>query len=254
MKKQLLFLAANAIFIAGHGQTATETKTSGIVRYEEKMKLEIKLEGESAAFADQLPKERTEQKILWFTPEMSLYRGDPEKQNKEVEEHEAAGAIVQVKMASSDDQVYYNFRTGIKTEQRDFMTRMFLIESDIEKPNWKLTGEQKTILNYHCQEAQLDDNGKKVKAWFTPEIPVPAGPQKFGNLPGLILAVDIDDGSRTLTATSVEPKPVDQSLLVKPKKGKKVTAEQYKKIVDEKMKEMGGKGGDGVHMIIRVQK
>lgn len=242
------------IIITGHGQTTPGTNTSGKVGYEEKMKIEIKLEGESAQYADMLPKERIEQKILYFSPDISVYQGDAEKQKTEPVDQEAGGALVHIQMAQSDDKVYRDLRKNMKIEQREFMTRMFLIESDAGKTDWKLTGEQKTILNFHCLEALREEDGKKIRAWFTPEIPISTGPQSYGNLPGLILSVDIDNGQRTITATSVEFTPIDKSLLVKPKEGKKVSAEQYKKIVDEKMKEMGGEGGEGQHVIIRIQR
>jgi GLPGLI family protein len=254
MKTMILIPAVLVLFLTGHGQTSTGTNDSGVVKYDDKMKLNIKLEGESAGYADMLPKERTEQKILYFTPDVSVYQGDKEKKNPDDVEQEAGGAMVHVQMASSDDKIYRDLKAHKKIEQREFMTRMFLIESDAGKADWKLTGAQKTILGFPCQEALREDDGKKFRAWFTPSIPVSSGPQNFGNLPGLILSVDIDDGQRTITASSVTFTTVDKSLLVKPKEGKKVTAEQFHKIVDEKRKEMGADDGNGAHAIIRIQK
>ena len=70
----------------------------------------------------------------------------------------------------------------------------------------------------------------------------------------MILAVDVNDGSRLITATSVDLNPPDKSAFKKPKEGKKVTREQFKKIVDEKMKEMGAEGGTGQHVVIKIQR
>jgi len=253
MKTMFLIPVLVIAWITVHGQTSSGINNSGKIRYEEKMKLEIKLEGQSAQYADMLPKERTEQKILYFSPDASLYQRDREKQKNEVVEQEAAGAMVHFQVYQSDDKVYRDLKENKKLEQREFMTRMFLIESDAGMADWKLTGEQKVILNYPCQEALREEDGKKIRAWFTPAIPVSSGPQNFGSLPGMILSVDIDNGDRTITASSVELSPVDQDLLVKPKDGKKVTEEQYRKIVDKKLKESGAEGGSGQHTVIKIQ-
>lgn len=56
--------------------------------------------------------------------------------------------------------------------------------------NWELTNEFSKILNYDVQKATTDFGGRKWIAWFTKEIPIPDGPYKFKNLPGLILKVE----------------------------------------------------------------
>ncbi|HSN50152.1 MAG TPA: GLPGLI family protein, partial [Bacteroidales bacterium] len=225
------------------------------VTYEEKMKLDIKLEGESAQYADMIPKERTEKKLLYFTPEVSVYQGEKGKQQPETVEQEEGGPMVQIRIEQSEDKVYRDLKANKKIEQRDFMTRLFLIESDAGNTDWKMTGEQKTILNFPCQAASTVKNGDTIRVWFTSAIPVPTGPRNFGNLPGLILSVDVNNGNQTLTATSVEFMTPDKSLMQKPKEGKKVTAEQFKKIVDEKMKEMGAEGeGNGANVVIKINR
>jgi len=150
--------------------------------------------------------------------------------------------------------VYTDLENAMQIEQKEFMSRVFLIETEFKNGSWKLTGEQKMILEYACQEAIAEEEGKVVHAWFTPRISVPAGPAKFGNLPGLVLAVDINDGEQVILATSVDLKPVDAEALVKPKKGKKVTQEEYHAIVEEKMKEMGSEhgGGSGHAVVVRI--
>jgi len=245
-------LAALAILITGHGQTTTGN-TSGKVMYEEKLKLEIKLEGESAAFAESLPKERSTKKVLYFSPESSIYLNDKDKEtNEAIEQAEASGMHIQI--YQNEDRIFCDLKNKKKIEQREFMTRVFLIESELGDTTWKLTGKQKTILNYPCQEAVKTNKDKKVSAWFTPAIPVSTGPDKFESLPGLVLSVDINDGEHTVNATSVEFAAIDKSILVKPKEGKKVTMEQYRKIVDDKMKEMGAEGSGGQHVVIKIQR
>ena len=254
MKNTLLIPAVLIIWITGHGQPAKETNNSGTVRYEEKIKIEIKLEGESAQYSDMLPKEQTSQKVLYFSPEASVYQNENDKKKEEAMEQESAGTMVHFQVYQADDKIYRDLKENKRIEQREFMTRMFLIESDAGKTDWKLTGNQKTILNFPCQEALREEDGKKIRAWFTPAIPVSTGPGNHGNLPGLILSVDIDEGERTITATSVDLAAVEKKLLSKPKEGKKVTEAKFNEIRDEKLKEMGAEGGGGQHVVIKIQR
>ena len=55
--------------------------------------------------------------------------------------------------------------------------------------NWQITNEVKVIDNYNCRKAVSTAFGYDFTAWFTEEIPVNAGPEKFDGLPGLILFV-----------------------------------------------------------------
>ena len=59
------------------------------------------------------------------------------------------------------------------------------------------------------------------------------------------MQVELNDGDRVLTAQSVEFSQIDKDLITKPKKGKKVTREEYDDIVAKKMEEMGAENGEG---------
>jgi GLPGLI family protein len=225
--------------------------TSGTIVYEQTVKLEIKLEGESAQFANMIPKERKSQKVLYFNPEASLYENKAQEEDQTLKSE--TGGAVMIKMMEPDNKVYTNLTANRQIEKREFMTREFLIETELNSSAWKLTGNQKVILNYPCQEAVKDSKEGKVIAWFTPVIPVSAGPGIYNGLPGLVLAVDVNEGKQTLNIISINLKPVAENMIVKPEKGKKVTREEFDKIVAEKMKEMGTESGAGGNrVIIRV--
>jgi GLPGLI family protein len=239
----------------------------GKVVYEESNKLESRISGgievkgtvtvsSEAGSAAQpsrnvLPSRITFQKILLFNDAFAIYiKNKIEDQEERVE---TSGGMNLVIRRNTPENIFF---TDIKekkiTESREFMTRKFLIESEFQNSNWKITGNQKSILNYHCIEAErTDSTGNKVKVWFTPEIQLPLGPGSYNNLPGLILAVDENDGQKTITAISIEPSRVDASQLTKPKEGKKVNNEEFTKIMADKMKEMKGENGGATFIIKR---
>ena len=143
----------------------------------------------------------------------------------------------------------------------------------LRKLNWKLTGETQTILGHACQKATAQniarrmqmtmDNGKMerkevtdtsmVIAWFTADIPVPTGPEVQGQLPGLILALDMNNGRMVYKAVEISPK-ADLASIKEPTKGKKVSPGEFiaerNKMMDEMQK--NNQGGNGRN-VIRIQ-
>lgn len=61
------------------------------------------------------------------------------------------------------------------------------VVEDMEMPEWTVLDSARQILGYDCRQAVTDFRGRKWTAWFTPEIPVSAGPWKLWGLPGLII-------------------------------------------------------------------
>jgi GLPGLI family protein len=94
-----------------------------------------------------------------------------------------------------------------------------------------------------------------VSVWFTPDIPVSAGPASYFGLPGLVLMVQ--DDNRVLVCTEVQMNVQDKTKLEAPKKGQAVTQKEFSKIREEKMKEMreryrnNGNRGKGNRIMIR---
>ena len=253
MKKIVMLMLAGMLAAS---VSAQNSKDQGKVIYEEVQKLDIKLEGDAAQFAHALPKERRATKELIFNQEASVYHNqkNAEEAGDVAMEHE--GAMVQIKMTEPDNQFYTDLQKKETIEQREFMTRMFLIEDKQDAAGWKLTGEQKEVLGFACQQASKSTSDSTgVIAWFCPEIPVPAGPQNYTGLPGLVLEVNVNDGDRTITATQIDLAAVSAEDILKPKKGKKVSREEFDQIVKEKMEEMGAQaGGQGATFIMRIER
>jgi GLPGLI family protein len=133
-------------------------------------------------------------------------------------------------------KIFYNFEKNEHIEQKEFMTRFFLVESEIERKAWKLTNKKKKVLDYVCLGADLEIGDETITAWFTSEIPVSAGPGDYHGLPGLILGVEKNEEIFML-ATSIDLTPPDESTLNQLYKGQKVSPEKFDQIVKEKMEE-----------------
>lgn len=217
----------------------------GVITYESITKIDV------SRFPPELkgmiPPERKSQNQLLFNEKEAIYKGIKKEEdiNQEVT---AGGNRIQLKMAgASDNEFYTNLEKDYSLDKTEFFGRIFLIEGD-QPIEWKMTSEMKMIAGYQCMKATYMRDTIPIIAWFTPQIPISVGPDLYRGLPGLVLAVDSNDGQRTITAQSVDLRPLNaEESIEAPKKGKKVKREEFRKIQEEKMKEMeemnGGRGG-----------
>ena len=106
----------------------------------------------------------------------------------------ADGSYYVVKSAT-DNKLYYYDKVG---------TERFCYEEDTPQLNWVVGDSTKTILGYECFFASVDYHGRKWIAWFTPEIPVAAGPWKLQGVPGLILEATTVDGLYSFIADGIQ--------------------------------------------------
>lgn len=233
--KRLFAICLLACLFTG---VAFAQQNEGVITYEEKINVHRSLPPEAAEMKAMIPEFRTHSNELLFTTSESLYR------NVEEEEDEEAGdGQVVIKMQRPEAVFYRNFTTQRKVDSREFMGKTYLIEDSLTGRSWKITGESKKILGYNCMSAVTSDTARKqeITAWFTDALPLPTGPAAYGQLPGTILEVDVNSGEIVISAKKVEFKKLKKNDLVAPKKGEKTTDAAFKKIVDDRMKEMGGR-------------
>lgn len=143
---------------------------------------------------------------------------------------------------------YANYETGEVVETREFMGRIFRIESQTTNPAWRMTSEQSTHLGHMVMKAVAERDGTKIEAWFAPQIAVSGGPVSYGGLPGMILVLSLDDGREQYFATDIELTEVDEKELGPPEDGQEVSLEEFEEIVEEKIEELRqtrrrGRGG-----------
>ncbi|MFC1620452.1 GLPGLI family protein [Candidatus Neomarinimicrobiota bacterium] len=196
-------------------------------------------------WAASLPKESQRVKVLYFSGNEALYEEDTAEQKPVSRKLQWAMARADYMKPPSTElqKVYYDFRDNEKIEQVEFMTRDFLIFEKLERKAWRLTNKSTRILNYMCLGADLEMGDQSITAWFTSEIPISTGPDKFYGLPGLILAVEVD-GETAFLATSIDLTPPAGGVLVKPDEGRKVTRKKLQRIMEEKIKEYKKITGD----------
>ena len=260
MKKILIAGCAIVMTTLLHAQ-----QKQGKVSYERVSKIQIQLGGDHAGMEDMLPKTRTDNFELTFGNNQSLWK-QAERETEDGGDWNSGGVQIRMIGAGADDILYNNFETGKRTEQREMFEKKFIIDDSIKSLKWKMTGETKVILNHPCMKAtatqtttrmQMNmDNGKMerkeiqdtslIVAWFTNDIPISAGPAEYqGQLPGLILEMDVADGRQVFKATSISEK-ADLAVIKEPTGKKRYTREEYRKEVAKMMDEMQrNNGGPG---------
>lgn len=251
MKKILL------LFCTGFSLVAVAQKKEGKVVYERTIQMQNRFAGMNEEIVRQIPRSRTDNFELLFGNNQSLWQYLPNAAAEESNTFTGGGGMVMMRFAGNDDIVYHNFETGKRIEQRELGDNNYIIEDSIRKLKWKLSEETKTILGHTARKATAQrietrprvsmENGEikrrmvtdtsPVVAWFTSDIPVPAGPEFGGQLPGLILELDINNGRIVYKAVEIAPK-VKLSDVKAPSKGKKVTNEEFAEERDKMFEEM----------------
>ncbi|MCR9181434.1 MAG: GLPGLI family protein [Flavobacteriaceae bacterium] len=224
--------------------------------------------------------------ILNFNKEESSF-----KEEEKLAAPGAGGGMMMMMGNFTAGTQYKNTKENIYLQEQEFFGKQFLISDTLPKLEWTLVNESKQIGQYVAFKAtaikKLDDTDwqsmrrrnrntddeKKdaevkndstevdimdeieipkeieIVAWYTPQIPVSQGPGEYFGLPGLILEIQADRTSILCSKIVLNPK--ETIVINKPTKGQKVSQEEYKKIVKEKVEEMqdmyGGqrRGGRG---------
>ena len=210
---------------------------------------------------------------LFVKNDESVFKVDP-KQEAGENTVEINGERRSFQRRLPKEEVYYNLADKKFKKYEEYAQQPFQLSGDTEPIRWKIDPLQtRQILGHDCMMATATEKEKRtlpvpnesgqftmkdtvivneITAWFTDAVPSSAGPDKYTGLPGLVLALDVNNGVTTFVATNVEKKAVTEEELKINSKGKKVTAEQLQKVKDDHMAEMrkNFRGGGGGPMII----
>ena len=237
MKKILILSSFLCTFLSVFGQNA-----EGIITFEEKMNLHRRITDE--AMKARVPEFRSNNMQLVFRGDECIYKAIEEEEDAEMSPD---GGAVRMRFRRPNVEIYRNYASNKRIELREMGDKKYLIETDMKQPAWKLGTETKKIMGHECTQATWSDTARKqeIVAWFTMDLPLAAGPQNFGSLPGLILVADINEGEILLTATKIDLKKVKDNAIKAPSKGDKITEEEFKQKREEMMKRNGGGPGGG---------
>ncbi|MBD5300933.1 MAG: GLPGLI family protein [Bacteroides sp.] len=100
--------------------------------------------------------------------------------------------------------IFNDLPKGTMTVYDKFGQEQGFYVEPLTEMSWKIVEDSAAnVMGYECVMAESDYHGRHWKAWFTPEIPLTAGPWKLHGLPGLIMKAEADGGF-SFTATGLE--------------------------------------------------
>jgi len=244
----------------------------GRIIYERTVQLQIQLAGAGDGMEHMLPRSRTDKFELTFGNDQTLWRqAEPDNADEGGSFNSEGGMQIRMVAAGSNDVLYTNLDTKKRVEYREMFDKKFIVDDSIQTLKWKMTGETKNILNHNCMKATAErisqrlqmnmENGKMerkevtdtslVVAWFAMDIPVSSGPAEFqGQLPGMILEMDIANGRQVFKAIAVEQK-ADLTIIKEPSGKKHYTAAEFRKEREKMLEEMQ-RNNTGGNRVIRV--
>lgn len=233
--------------------------------------IQIQFRTMNPEMANNLPPERKDKFELSFAGNQSLWEAlpDMEENGNEVSSTDGMGGRQVMRFGGPDEIIYYDIEKGKRVEQRELFSKNYIVEDSIRKLPWKMTGETKEILGHKVQKATAErygfrqvmsmENGQMkrekqpdttlITAWFAMDIPVAAGPEFGGQLPGLILELNMNKGRIVYQAMEISPK-VSVASIKAPTKGKKITNDEFDKEREKAFEEMRKNSPPGMQIRI----
>lgn len=160
---------------------------------------------------------------------------------------------MQIKFSAGGGTTYKNLKEKISLKAVSNFNQDFLITDEIKNYDWKISKESKEILGYEVRKAEaIADSITTIIAWYAPKLTYKNGPDIYGGLPGLIMEMEINSdspqkGKKKVTYKAVSFEVItDKKGIERPKKGKKMTQDEFMKWNKEQMEKMKEIYGGGV--------
>jgi GLPGLI family protein len=236
--KQLLLLSFILLYIPSFSQTQFITK--GRILYEKIINQHKPFEeegGENEWWKEMMktyPKLVKDQYELKFNESRSVYK--LEKENPD-------NKYLWGSKTSETDNTIHDLTTQTISIQREIFENTYIIKDSLRNLEWKITQETREIAGFECKKAvtKICDS-VVVVAFYTDQIPVSAGPESMGGLPGMILGLAIPRMYATWFATKLELTDPSTQQLNPTQKGKKVNWMQLNAELKKGMKDWGKDG------------
>lgn len=216
-------------------------QTEGTIIYEVKVNMHRTLPKEREEMKNMIPEFRTSQDQLFFNATESLFLPVEEDEDQDIN----SGGM-QMRFQRPRVENYINQASSRRVVQQEFMGRKYLIEDSLKVMAWKFGNETKDVKGYPCRQASFynEDRKQSIVAWYTDKFRPFLGPENFNTLPGAVLEVNINDGERTITAKTIELRPLKKNEIKIPSGGTRTTEVEYRKMVAEQMEKMRANGGN----------
>ncbi|MBY0481157.1 MAG: GLPGLI family protein [Chitinophagaceae bacterium] len=236
MKTFFLFLFS-ILFLSAQSQTQFITK--GKIIYEKKTNQHKPLEEDEDNKAwyeeiiKQIPKMVTDIYEIKFDDKKSVYKLTKENTDNKYWFFKP----------NESDMVVTDFTTNTLSIQKDIFENTYLVKDSTRNLVWRITDEHREIAGFDCKKAltKICDS-VVVVAFYTDQIPVSAGPESFGGLPGMIMGLAIPRMYATWFATKLELIEPTIPQLNPNQKGKKVNFQQLNVELKKGMKDWGKNG------------
>lgn len=135
--------------------------------------------------------------------------------------------------SNMNGEIWIDFTRRILTE-RYHSLRRYNESVEYEEPvpafEWTLHPDTMTRCNHLCMKASTRFRGREWIVWYAPEIPVSAGPWKFGGLPGLILHAEDTTGAFIWECEAITAAP--EPMIYYHTDVTRTTREQYRKYLN----------------------
>lgn len=103
--------------------------------------------------------------------------------------------------AKASGNFFFDMNKKIVINSFEYKGKKFNVIDSLSDFEWKITKQNKVIGGYNCfkalgkQKSYFSSNNKTfifpIEAWFSPEIPIPVGPNGKGGLPGIIMVLKL---------------------------------------------------------------
>ena len=105
----------------------------------------------------------------------------------------------------------YNIKSKDVVEQNQLKNGSLVLAKWKDNTKWKILEDTKVINGYNVQKATTQSYSsnsatgfEKITAWFTTEIPVGIGPNRYNGLPGLILELSPEKFEKTYKMIKID--------------------------------------------------
>lgn len=247
MKKYIL-----AILVCASWSFISNEVSEGVITYTTKVNMHKRIPAEQEEMKKMIPEFNTSQNLLVFNELSSLYKAVPPDENPFEAQGGPGGGRMVMRMFNQNE-TYFDRDKEMVILVREFMGKKYLTKNDSKRLPWKLGSDTKEIQGLLCKNAFFtDENQREITAWYTEELRIPIGPDRFHGLPGLILEVNINEDEMVINVDKMDFRALKKNELKEPKSGQEITDEEYRAMIQEQMEKMGAQGGQGgFRMMIR---